>query len=83
LTGENIPLYARIIAVADTFDAMHSHRPYRPARPAYQVVTEMTQWAGTQFDPEVFEAFLRVARSEPEFAPPLADAIGEAAAGLA
>lgn len=83
LAGEDIPLYARIIAVADTFDAMHSHRPYRPARPAHQVVTEMTQWAGTQFDSEVFEAFLRVVRSAPDFDAPVVDAEGEAAAGLA
>ena len=58
LRGSEIPLGARIIAVADSFDAMTSDRPYRPALPAEQAVEEVERCAGTQFDPEVVRAFV-------------------------
>lgn len=59
LKGEEIPLLARIIAVADTFDAMTSNRPYRDKKPHEDAVTEIKRCSGTQFDPHITEAFLR------------------------
>lgn len=65
LRGEAIPLVARIIAVADTYDAMTSHRPYRRAMPHDRAVSEIQALGGTQFDPAVVEAFLwTIARGE-------------------
>jgi putative two-component system response regulator len=58
--GEEIPLGARILAVADSFDAMTSDRPYRPAMTASQAITEVKKCAGTQFDPVVVKAFLKI-----------------------
>ncbi|MDO8673985.1 MAG: diguanylate cyclase [Dehalococcoidia bacterium] len=58
--GEDIPLGARIIAVADAFHAMISDRPYRPALPFDQALEEMRTNAGHQFDPRIVEAFLAV-----------------------
>lgn len=60
LAGENIPLYARIIALADTFDAMSSTRSYRSAMPREKVLAEFARCAGTQFDPALAAAFLTV-----------------------
>ena len=59
LAGERIPLGARIIAVADTFDAMTTNRPYRRARCKDEAVAEIARCAGTQFDRNVVEAFVR------------------------
>jgi len=58
LRSEEIPLEARIAAVADTFDAMTSVRPYRPGVPLDATVTELQRCAGSQFDPRVVEAFV-------------------------
>ena len=58
LRGEEIPLPARIFAVADSFDAMTSDRPYRDAMPVEQALDEVRIGAGTQFDPEVAKEFL-------------------------
>ena len=60
LSGDNIPLYARIIALADTFDAMSSTRSYRSAMPREKVLAEFTRCAGTQFDPALAAAFLTI-----------------------
>jgi hypothetical protein len=60
LAGEEIPLGARIFAVADTFDAMTSDRPYRRALPWEAAREEIARHSGTQFDPQVVEAFLQV-----------------------
>jgi len=60
LTGEEIPLASRIIAVADTYNAMTTDRPYRKGQTHEQAVAELQEHAGTQFDPQVVEAFLRV-----------------------
>jgi HD-GYP domain-containing protein (c-di-GMP phosphodiesterase class II) len=60
LTGTGIPLTARVVAVADAFDAMTSDRPYRPGMPAARAFAELEAGAGTHFDPECVEAFLRV-----------------------
>ena len=56
----NIPLGARIIAVADSYDAMISDRPYRKALSEYDAIEELKKNSGTQFDPEVVQAFLKV-----------------------
>ena len=56
----NIPLGARIVAVADAFDAMTTDRPYRKGMPPWQALEEVVKNAGKQFDPEVVEAFKRV-----------------------
>ncbi|HET9401021.1 MAG TPA: HD domain-containing phosphohydrolase [Candidatus Acidoferrales bacterium] len=61
LSGENIPLGARIFAVADTLDAMTSDRPYRSALPFETARAEIRRCAGTQFDPKVVEVFLAIA----------------------
>jgi putative nucleotidyltransferase with HDIG domain len=62
--GEEIPLPARIISVADTFDAMTSDRPYQLAMAEDMVVEKITEWAGTRYDPQVCEAFLRAHRKD-------------------
>lgn len=58
LKGADIPIGARIIAVADIFDAMTSDRPYRKGLPAERVVLEMKKVAGTQLDPEIVRIFI-------------------------
>lgn len=59
LKAEEIPLSARIIAVADTFDAMTSDRPYRKALSPEAALEELKKYAGRQFDSEAVEAFFR------------------------
>lgn len=58
LSGEEIPLEARIVAVADTFDALTSTRVYRPMRPWRDAVAELQRVAGTQLDPKCVDAFV-------------------------
>lgn len=58
LSGEAIPLFARILALADTFDAMSSNRAYRASLPREQVLAEMSRCGGTQFDPMLARSFL-------------------------
>lgn len=58
LKGEEIPLGARIFAVADTLDAITSDRPYRAKRSVAEARKEIEAWSGRQFDPEVVKAFL-------------------------
>ena len=58
LRGERIPVEARIVAVADAFDAMTTRRPYRESRPPEQAMAELRRVAGTQLDPEAVEAFV-------------------------
>ena len=60
LSGEEIPLGARIIAVCDAFDAMVSPRPYRTPVSESEAVEELTRCSGSQFDPHVVEAFIAV-----------------------
>ena len=57
LVGEQIPMAARIVAVADVFDALSHDRVYRPALPAQQVLKLIDEGRGTQFDPDVVVAF--------------------------
>jgi HD-GYP domain-containing protein (c-di-GMP phosphodiesterase class II) len=60
LKGEEIPLEARILAIADSFEAMTSARPYRPALSIEEVVKELGQCAGLQFDPKLVEVFVGI-----------------------
>lgn len=60
LSGEAIPLAARIVSVVDAFDAMVSDRPYRQGLPIDEVCRIIDEGRGTQFDPRVAEAFLRI-----------------------
>ncbi len=60
LKGREIPLYARIIGVADAFDAMTSNRVYRNQMDTDYVLKELQRGRGTQFDPEALDAFLRL-----------------------
>jgi len=64
LVGEEIPLLARIIRVADAYDAMTSARPYRQAFSAQQAREELRRGAGRQFDPRVVDAFLQIPEEE-------------------
>jgi len=64
LKGEDIPLQARILAVADGFEAMTSERPYRSRKSREEAVEELKGGAGTQWDPEVVKAFLEVLKEE-------------------
>jgi putative nucleotidyltransferase with HDIG domain len=58
LRGDHIPFISRIIAVADTFDAITTDRPYRKKKGMDPAITEVSKHSGTQFDPEVVKAFL-------------------------
>jgi HD-GYP domain-containing protein (c-di-GMP phosphodiesterase class II) len=66
LRGEEIDFHARVVAVADAFDAMTSERPYRPAAAFAAAAAELERCAGTQFDPSVALAFLREPRARIE-----------------
>ncbi len=61
LAAGEIPLLSRIVLVSDAFDAMTSHRAYQAALPIEFAVEEITDNAGTQFDPQVVEIFLGLA----------------------
>lgn len=63
--GEQIPLGSRIIAVADSFDAMTTDRPYQQARQTWEALEIIQSGAGSQFDPDVVEAFVEVMRRRP------------------
>lgn len=60
LQGEEIPIAARIFAVVDAWDAITNHRPYRPARPLEHALAYIRNAAGSHFDPQVSETFLRI-----------------------
>lgn len=69
LAGEDIPLAARILSVADAFVAMTSDRPHRAALSESEAATEIQESSGTQFDPDVVDAFLAIQMSESSRAP--------------
>jgi putative nucleotidyltransferase with HDIG domain len=60
LKGEEIPLGARIFAIADTLDAMRSDRPYRKAQSIQAARKEIGAWSGRQFDPQIVKVFLEM-----------------------
>ena len=66
LKGEEIPVAARIFAVADALDAITTDRPYRPASPVAEARARIEAGARTQFDPAVVDAFGRVPDAELE-----------------
>jgi diguanylate cyclase (GGDEF)-like protein len=63
LKGDEIPVEARVLAIADAFDAMTSSRPYRTKLSYKKVMQELKRCSGTQFDPKLIEAFLPIALS--------------------
>jgi HD-GYP domain-containing protein (c-di-GMP phosphodiesterase class II) len=60
LKGTGIPICARILSVADAFEAMRSDRPYRRALPLHAAVEELKRNSGSQFDPDVVNVFLKI-----------------------
>ena len=62
LEGEQIPMQARIVAIADTFDAMTTNRPYQKAMELGYVVEKIKSFGGTRFDPRVVEAFVNAVK---------------------
>lgn len=68
LAGENIPLISRIIAVADAYEAMSAHRPYRDANGHRRIIEVMSGEVGIRWDPRVFKAFLAVIKDDYELA---------------
>ena len=56
--GDRIPLEARILAVADAYEAMIADRPYRAGMPALSACVELVRCSGTQFDPRIVDAFI-------------------------
>jgi putative two-component system response regulator len=65
LRHEEIPLAARVFAIADCFDAMTNDRPYRRALPVEQAIDEIVRGACTQFDPDIVQVFLDVVAHDP------------------
>jgi len=70
LKGEGIPLPARVVFVCDAYNAMTTNRPYRAALSHDAAIAELVSNAGTQFDPQVVAAMLRVVEAGPADAPP-------------
>ena len=78
IKGDQIPLGARITAVANTLDSITTDLPYRPAQTLKAARAEIERWSGRQFDPEIVRAFLEVPdkiwedlRREADSAPPI------------
>jgi len=67
LAGEDIPLMARILALADAFDSMFAGRPYRDPLPEEEVLAEIERHGGTQFDPRCASQFVQAFRNDPRF----------------
>ncbi len=73
LKGDNIPVESRIIAVADSFDAMTSDRPYRNALSIEEALQELQINSGTQFDPQIVDVFVKLVHSDNTCSPRFAD----------
>ena len=80
LRGERIPLGARIIFVCDAFDAMISERSYSSSIPIAEAIAELRACAGTQFDPDVVEAFIASFGGPPSIRPAASGGALQAAA---
>jgi HD-GYP domain-containing protein (c-di-GMP phosphodiesterase class II) len=77
LAGEEIPMEARILAVADAFDAMVHERAYRGALSKEEAIAELRRCAGSQFDPAVVDAFLAMIDQSSEDFPAPVESVGE------
>jgi diguanylate cyclase (GGDEF)-like protein len=66
LQGEEIPYLARVLTVADSFDAMTSNRPYSKRKTYEEAIEELKKCSGTQFDPEIASAFIEVIKENKE-----------------
>lgn len=64
LKGESIPLLARIVTLADSFDAMASHRPYRYSLSVELIKREIEKNKGTQFDPNICDTFFEILEND-------------------
>lgn len=64
LKGDRIPIGARIIAVADALEAMIGKRPYRKAKTMSEAIMELSRYSGTQFDPKVVKAFIKLFKAK-------------------
>jgi len=64
LKGKEVPLPARITAIADAFEVMSSGRPYKKAMAREEIIAELKRWAGSQFDPELADVFLTILEEE-------------------
>jgi HD-GYP domain-containing protein (c-di-GMP phosphodiesterase class II) len=73
MQGEEIPMVARIIGVADTFDAMTTTRPYQKAMTLDYVLAKMRSMSGSRFDPTVVEAFIAAVEAG-DISPPTQEA---------
>ena len=78
ISGDAIPLEARILAVAESYDAMTSERPYRPAMSSEDAIAELGRYAGSQFDGAVVDAMVRVLNATDVEARPRTDEQGPA-----
>lgn len=78
LRGEAIPLEARIVRVADAFDAITNDRPYRPARAVEWALAELKRYAGRQFDPELVGLFVSLVEANRLSRPPRTEALDQA-----
>jgi HD-GYP domain-containing protein (c-di-GMP phosphodiesterase class II) len=67
LKGERIPLHGRIIAVADTYDAITSSRAYRAGRSHEEALREIERVSGSQLDPSIVQVFKKLCEGEPEW----------------
>jgi putative nucleotidyltransferase with HDIG domain len=67
LRGDEIPLLARILCIADAYDSMTSNRPYRPAPGNHYAIAELIRCSGTQFDPYLVDVFLTLLKKEGKF----------------
>ncbi|GGO85662.1 HD-GYP domain-containing protein [Wenjunlia tyrosinilytica] len=76
LSGAGIPQFARVVAVADAFDAMTSNRVYRAARPVSVAMEELRACAGSQFDPDMVNALIRAVTRQGWAVPSPADGDG-------
>ncbi|MEN8171245.1 MAG: HD domain-containing phosphohydrolase [Chloroflexota bacterium] len=65
LKGQDIPIEARLLAIADVYDALTTARPYHPPRPYSEVIKYLTLSAGTHFDPELVPIFIKVIKRNP------------------
>ena len=70
LYGEDIPLAARLFAIADVWDALRSDRPYRPSWPEAKVLDHVRSLSGTHFDPHVVDVFLEMMTGQPDISRP-------------